>query len=153
MKTAVVVQVRLRVVLDTFRYRLRKALRSMTEVKLSAVAIRPFLPSKDFEISKRFYADLGFSLRPLGADLTEAALGQHSFLLQRFYDEKFASNFMMHMLVDNLDAWWSKIRSLGLGEKYGVMEPAAPKAEPWGLTVLYVVDPSGVLWHIAHPTQ
>ena len=125
----------------------------MNEVALSAVAMRPFVPSKDFETSERFYADLGFSLRPLGADLAEVTLGQHSFLLQRFYEEKFAGNFMMHMLVSDLDAWWREISSLRLGERYGIREPAAPKAEPWGLTVLYVVDPSGVLWHIAQPTR
>jgi hypothetical protein len=37
--------------------------------------MRPFVPSKDFETSKRFYTDLGLSPRPLGADLAKAALG------------------------------------------------------------------------------
>jgi hypothetical protein len=46
-----------------------------------------------------------------------------------------------------------EISSLRLGERYGIGEPAAPKAEPWGLTVLHVIDPSGALWHIAQPTR
>jgi uncharacterized glyoxalase superfamily protein PhnB len=29
------------------------------------------------------------------------------------------------------------------------VDPAAPARQPWGLVVAYVVDPSGVLWHIA----
>jgi hypothetical protein len=29
-------------------------------------ALRLFVPAKDFEISKRFYADLGFRVEPLG---------------------------------------------------------------------------------------
>jgi uncharacterized glyoxalase superfamily protein PhnB len=59
----------------------------------------------------------------------------------------------MHLLVSDLDAWWRKISSQRLGERYGIRESAAPKAEPWGLMVLYAVDPSGVLWHIAQPTR
>jgi catechol 2,3-dioxygenase-like lactoylglutathione lyase family enzyme len=123
---------------------------------LSVVAMRPFVPARDFDVSRQFYADLGFALRPLGADLAEAALGQHSFLLQLFYQEQFAANFMMHMLVTSVDDWWSKVTGLGLGAKYGshgVKEPSPPRDEPWGLTVLYVGDPSGVLWHIAQTSN
>ena len=28
-------------------------------------ALRPFVPAKDFEISKQFYADIGFRVEPL----------------------------------------------------------------------------------------
>jgi len=40
-------------------------------------------------------------------------------------------------------------RSADLAARYGVENPRAPKLEPWGLTVAYVFDPSGVLWHFA----
>jgi uncharacterized glyoxalase superfamily protein PhnB len=30
-----------------------------------------------------------------------------------------------------------------------VPAPKAPAMQPWGLRVAYVVDPSGVLWHVA----
>jgi hypothetical protein len=111
--------------------------------------LRPFVPAKDFETSKRFYADLGFQIRPLGADLAEMGIGTHSFLLQNFFVEEWASNFMMHVLMTNLDAWWKHIAALDLPGRYGVPSPKAPKLEPWGLNVAYVIDPSGVLWHIA----
>jgi hypothetical protein len=112
-------------------------------------AMRPFVPAKDFAVSKRFYEDLGFRSQPLGDGLVELHLGSYSFLLQDYYVEDWAGNFMMHMLVRDLDAWWEHIRGLDLATRYGVSEPKAPKLESWGLNVVYVVDPSGVLWHVA----
>jgi len=56
---------------------------------------------------------------------------------------------MMQLIVDDLDAWWAHIVSLDLPAAYGVPRPTPPELQPWGLRVAYVVDPSGVLWHIA----
>jgi len=119
------------------------------ELASTVEAMRPFVPAKDFETSKRFYADLGFQTRPLGDDLAELKLGPHSFLLQNYFVEAWAGNFMMHLLVTNLDPWWTHIASLDLAARYGVQHPRPPKLESWGLFVAYVFDPSGVLWHIA----
>ena len=115
----------------------------------SVKKLRPFVPAKDFETSKRFYADLGFQIEPLGNDLAEIALGRHSFLLQNYFVEQWAGNFMMHLLVGDVDAWWKHIACLDLPARYGVPSPKAPKLEDWGLKVAYVIDPAGVLWHIA----
>src|SRR5215471_7775925 len=125
--------------------------RTMQNAELSAsiIAMRPFVPTKDFDVSKRFYADLGFEIQPLGDGIANARLGSHSFLLQKFFVEEMAKNFMMHLLVTNLDQWWHHVAKLDLPAKYGVQAPRAPKLEPWGLRVAYVFDPSGVLWHIA----
>jgi hypothetical protein len=41
----------------------------------------------------------------------------------------------------------------GARGRFGVKAPAPPRAEPWGLTIAYVFDPSGVLWHFAQPTE
>lgn len=112
-------------------------------------ALRPFVPAKDFEVSKRFYSDLGFEVLPLGDALAEINLGDHSFLLQDYFVKEWAGNFMMHMLVNDLDEWWTHISSLDLASRYGVESPRAPKLESWGLNVAYVFDPAGVLWHIA----
>ena len=62
---------------------------------------------------------------------------------------KLAANFMMHMMVDELDAWWEHLSVLDLAWRSGVKSPRAPKLESWGLTVAYMFDPAGVLWHIA----
>ena len=113
------------------------------------VALRPFVPAKDFETSLRFYGELGFTAYRLGDSLASMHLGRFSFLLQRFEAPGFAGNFMMQLLVNNIENWWSRIELLNLAANYGVRAPSAPAVQPWGLTVAYVVDPSGVLWHIA----
>jgi uncharacterized glyoxalase superfamily protein PhnB len=113
------------------------------------IALRPFVPAKNFETSLNFYTDLGFVACRLGDSLASMQLGPFSFLLQRFDAKGLSDNFMMQLLVDDVDAWWERIASLDLAGRYGVRAPQAPKLQPWGLRVAYVVDPSGVLWHIA----
>jgi hypothetical protein len=112
-------------------------------------ALRPFVPAKDFALSKQFYADIGFRVEPLGDSIAAMHIGSHSFLLQDYYVEVWANNFVMHMFVDDLDGWWEHLTALNLASRYGVKSPRAPKLESWGLTVAYMFDPAGVLWHIA----
>jgi hypothetical protein len=120
-----------------------------SELARTVETMRPFVPAKDFDVSRRFYEDLGFDSRPLGDALIEMRLGRYSFLLQRYYVEQWAGNFVMHMLVSDVDLWWRHIAALDLGSRYAVRPPTAPKLEPWGLRVAYIVDPAGVLWHVA----
>jgi uncharacterized glyoxalase superfamily protein PhnB len=113
-----------------------------------AEVCRPFLPAKDFGVSKRFYEELGFT-KVLDGEVAIFRIGTTSFILQNRFEEEWAGNFMMQLMVDDLDAWWAHIESLDLPKKYGVPAPKKPELQPWGLRVGYVVDPSGVLWHIA----
>lgn len=109
---------------------------------------RPFLPTKDFETSKRFYEALGFE-KTLDSEVAIFRAGSGGFLLQRYYQADWAGNFMMQLMVDDLDAWWSHIESLDLANRFGVPAPKPPAMQPWGLRIAYVVDPAGVLWHVA----
>jgi len=109
---------------------------------------RPFLPAKDFDLSKRFYEALGFEIL-LDAEVAIFGVGASSFILQRYYQKEWAQNFMMQLMVDNLDDWWTHIQTLDLPTKFNVPSPKPPKTQPWGLRIAYVVDPSGVLWHVA----
>jgi hypothetical protein len=107
-------------------------------------AMRPMVPAKDYETSKRFYLDLGFQPRQLGERLFEMQLGTFSFILQHYYVEDWANNFVMHVLVTDLDRWWQYICDIDLLGRYGV-KALPPKQESWGV-VAGVVDPCGVLW-------
>jgi Glyoxalase/Bleomycin resistance protein/Dioxygenase superfamily len=107
-------------------------------------AMRPVVPAKDYETSKRFYLDLGFRPRQLGERLFEMQLGTSCFILQDYYVEDWANNFVMHVLVTDLDRWWQHISRLDLHGRYGV-KTLPPKQESWGM-VAGVVDPCGVLW-------
>jgi uncharacterized glyoxalase superfamily protein PhnB len=55
---------------------------------------------------------------------------------------------MMSLTVEDADAWWEQIQRVKLAEKYPGITCKAPAVQPWGLRVLFLSDPSGVLWHI-----
>lgn len=120
-----------------------------SETIADIVAMRPAVPAKDYAESLRFYETVGFQSRALGPTLMEMRLGQYSFLLQDFYVPEFANNFVMHMLVGNVDDWWAHIEALGLEKNFKLRSPIAPRLESWGLRVCYLFDPTGVLWQIA----
>jgi predicted enzyme related to lactoylglutathione lyase len=117
-------------------------------MKIGNELIRPFLPTKDFDLSKRFYEALGFE-KTLDDEVAIFRAGSGGFLLQRHYHPEWASNSMMQLMVDDLDAWWSHIAALDLPGNFGVPPPSPPKVQPWGLRIAFVVDPAGVLWHVA----
>ena len=110
--------------------------------------IRPFMPAKDFELSKRFYEALGFE-KVLDSEVAIFNAGSGGFILQRYFQEDWANNFMMQLMADYLDRWWTHIESLDLPNRFGVAAPKPPALQAWGLRVAYLVDPSGVLWHIS----
>lgn len=115
---------------------------------MTTVEIKAFVPARDFNLSKRFYQDLGFTLAWSDDDLAYFRHGPSSFLLQNFYAEDHAVNFVMHLLVEDLDAWWRHVESQNVVATYGVM--AQPPADrPWGMRDFVIVDPTGVLWRIA----
>ena len=120
----------------------------MSKAPVGTEFARPFLPAKDFELSKRFYETLGFE-KLLDSDVVIFRVGRGEFLLQSYYQKDWAENFMMQLMVDDLDAWWSHIHGLDLPGLFGVAPPKAPALQPWGLRIAYVTDPSGVLWHVA----
>jgi uncharacterized glyoxalase superfamily protein PhnB len=120
----------------------------MTGIPSGTEAARPFLPSKDFALSKRFYEALGFE-KLLDSEVAIFRIGASAFILGQHYQEDWAGNFMMQLMVDDLDAWWAHIQGLDLPGKFGVPAPRPPQMQPWGLRLAYVVDPAGVLWHVA----
>jgi len=110
--------------------------------------IKAFVPARDYELSKAFYTDLGFTTNWSNDEIAELQIGSFRFLLQKFYVAEHAGNFMMSLGVENLDAWWEYIQQKELTKKYPGIMCKAPAMQPWGIRVLYLSDPSGVLWHI-----
>src|SRR5258706_12674767 len=91
---------------------------------MTSVEVKAYVPSKDFALSKRFYQDLGFDLVWSSEDLAYLRHGNSSFLLQNLYKKEQDDNFMMHLIVENIDAWWSKVHVQDLVAKY--VEDGAP---------------------------
>lgn len=77
------------------------------------IDLKAFVPAKDFALSQRFYADLGFNTQWADQTAAELRLGSFGFLLQAFYIEQHAGNFMMHLMVENADVWWQHIEKVG----------------------------------------
>ena len=116
--------------------------------KLEIVEIKAFVPAKNYDVSKAFYRELGFTLAADESGIAHFRCGNHSFLLQDFYEKDHANNFMMHMLVNDVDSWYQKILSSGIAEKYQV-KVTQPEDRPWKMRDFTLNDPSGVLWRIA----
>jgi uncharacterized glyoxalase superfamily protein PhnB len=115
--------------------------------ELQALEIKAFVPARDFALSKQFYQDLGFEVAWSNDGLAYLHRGDCAFLLQDFYLKEHADNFMMHLIVADVDAWWRHVQSKGILAKYNVRsEP--PEDRPWGLRDFALVDPAGVCWRI-----
>lgn len=111
--------------------------------------MKAFVPAKDHALSKEFYSDLGFTINFSNEEIAELQMGSFRFLLQKFYAAEHAGNFMMTLNVEDADAWWDYIQQREIPNKYPGIMCKAPTMQPWGIRVLYLSDPSGVLWHIA----
>jgi len=119
---------------------------------LQTVELKAFVPSQDFERSKSFYQDLGFTLAWCDAQLAYFHHGNVSFLLQNFYVPELAQNFMMHLRVEDVDAWHQKLVEAQIATHYQVALGSV-QAQPWGMRDFVVHDPSGVLWRIGQNTD
>ena len=120
----------------------------------TAIELKTHLPAKDFELSKKFYQDLGFTLCWSNGGLAYLHLGPHGsegkigILLQDFYVKEFAESLQMHLLVENVDAWWAHVQEQRIAESYGVRtEP--PEDRVYKMRDFVLFDPAGVLWRIA----
>jgi len=112
------------------------------------LALRPFVPARDFELSRRFYEALGFRVTHQDDDIAMLKAESFSFILQNFYVKELAENCMLQMLVRDVDAWWREMKPEELSERFTVKPARAPAIQPWGMKVGFVFDPSGVLWHV-----
>ena len=119
---------------------------------LRITEIKAFVPAKDFELSKRFYQGLGFTMASEGGGVAYFHFGHVSFLLQDFCAESLAENFMMHILVEDVEAWWAHVQDTQVASKYGA-KVSAIEAQPWGMRDFCLFDPSGVLWRIGQNTD
>lgn len=118
---------------------------------LQTIELKAFIPAKNFELSKQFYQDMGFTLASDTDGVAYFHHGNVSFLLQNFYNKELAENLMLHLLVESVDAWWAKIQESNIAQKYGV-NALPPEQRPWGMRDFVLIDPSGVLWRVAENT-
>lgn len=113
--------------------------------------VKVFVPAMNFAQSLRFYQALGWQVNWVADDegLAELELADHRFYLQNYYNEEWANNFMMHISVEDAQAWSAHAAKVIEAEEHQPARLAGPKEEPYGALVTYVWDPSGVLLHFA----
>ena len=116
---------------------------------LKATDLRPFIPARDFELSKRFYAALGWDTRDVGPRLALVTVGdgQH-FYLQDYYLKDVAENTMLHLTVESAQDWHVHVAAALQVGRFADARVQAPSRQPYGASVVFVHDPSGVLLHL-----
>jgi catechol 2,3-dioxygenase-like lactoylglutathione lyase family enzyme len=116
---------------------------------LKATGVRPFIPARDFALSKRFYAALGWETVDVGPGLALVRVGEgQHFYIQDYYVKEFAENTMLHVTVDNASDWHAHVAAALRAGPFAPARVQSPSRQPYGATVVFVHDPSGVLLHL-----
>ncbi len=116
---------------------------------LDAISLQPFVPSgSEYEASRRLFVELGFTEEWENSGYAGFRNGDAQFILQQFDDRTFASNFMVKIVVKDLDAWWREASSKQLEKTYPGFSIKPPTTFPWGREVNFI-DLAGVCWHVS----
>lgn len=119
----------------------------MNLLKEQAKSIRTFIGAKNFDESKRFYAELGFEELPISKEMSFFRLNNVGFYLQDYYVKQWINNSMLFLEVANVEQVWESLVELDLQNKYKYVRLTPIKEYDWGKEC-FIHDPSGVLWHI-----
>ena len=116
-------------------------------MKYTAKSIRPFIGSKDYNVSREFYNALGFEERVIGSDMSLFKVNDSiSFYLQDAYVAGWVDNTMIVLEVEDLDACENDLLAKGLPDRFPGVRFTGPRRFEWGRE-LYMHDPAGILWH------
>ncbi len=112
---------------------------------LGVIEVKAFVPARDFALSIAFYTALGFTRASEDDGIAYLRHGNASFLLQDFFVAAHAGNFLMHLLVEDVDLWHAHASEVArtFGVRIGAVEE-----QPWAMRDFTLFDPSGVLWRI-----
>ena len=111
-----------------------------------ARSIRPFIGSKDFELSRKFYRDLGFQETILFNNMSVFKTGELGFYLQDAYVQDWIDNTMIFLEVEDVDRHWNDLLALDLPAKYENVKLTPVRQYDWGKEC-FLHDPCGILWH------
>lgn len=116
-------------------------------MKHNAISVRAFIGAKDFEVSRRFYSDLGFEEVIIPGNMSYYKINETlGFYLQNAYVKDWVDNTMIFIEVVNVEEHWNELQKLGLPEKYKDVRLTPIKNLDWGREC-FLHDPAGVLWH------
>lgn len=110
------------------------------------ISIRPFIGAKDFDVSRRFYRDLGFKETILSPQMSLFSAGHTDFYLQHAYVKDWIDNTMVFLEVDDADRYYAELLATGVTTRYEGVRLVPVRHHDWGKEC-FLHDPSGVLWH------
>lgn len=110
------------------------------------MSIRPFIGARDFDLSRRFYRELGFQESVLSDKLSYFSTAGIGFYLQHAYVKDWVDNTMVFMEVDDVERYYRELQALDLPAKYEGARLGPIRIQDWGQEC-FLHDPSGILWH------
>lgn len=116
------------------------------KMKISGKSIRSFIGSKNYNISREFYTNLGFEEVITSEKMSYFYIGEFGFYLQDAYIKDWVDNSMIFFEVDNLESTLKYIQSLKLTKKYENVRLSKIIYNEWG-NEFFLHDPCGILWH------
>lgn len=118
-------------------------------MKQKANAIRPFIGARDYNLSRRFYCDIGFEEIILSDRMSLFKKDQIGFYLQNAYVKDWIDNTMLFIEVDDADVVYQELATLNLPANYATVRLLPVRDADWGKEC-FLHDPSGILLHFGH---
>ena len=115
-------------------------------MNIHAKSIRAFIGSRNYDVSRAFYRDLGFEEVITSEKMSYFRVGAFGFYLQDAYVKDWVDNSMVFLEVDHLEDQLKALKALGLTEKYENVRLSGIVHNSWG-SEFFLHDPSGILWH------
>ena len=115
-------------------------------MKISGKSIRTFIGSKNYNVSRNFYLDLGFKEIITSENMSYFYMDEFGFYLQDAYVKGWVDNSMIFFEVENLESTLKYIKDLKLPEKYKNVRLSEIIYKEWGKE-FFLHDPCGILWH------
>lgn len=110
---------------------------------------RPFLATKNFERSLDFYTRLGWKPIYRDSSLALMEMGASRLFLQNAFVEAWAHNTMVHLIVDDAQAWYKTARRVKEEGDFQEVKVHPPRREAYGALATHVLDPAGILLFFA----
>ena len=126
-----------------------KSYKSSQMMQLNALSTRPFIGAKDYAVSARFYAAMGFTVTQVGPTLSVCVNQNVVFYLQDYYDKAWIENTMLFIEIKDLDTCHRQVKALNLPGQFTGTRLSEIKEETWGRE-FFLHDPAGILWHFGH---
>ena len=113
----------------------------------SSKSIRAFIGAKNYQVSRKFYNELGFEEVVIDKGMSLFKVNESlAFYLQNAYVKDWINNSMLFLEVKDVEKCEKDLRERRLHEKYKGVKLTDIKTWDWGREV-FMHDPSGVLWH------